>query len=391
VRPEDLSQGTVRRWWTPVLFAVLLWISVCVSLLGAASSAAAQGQAGPVGASGSESAAQGPERPPRSAVSEGPAAARPEGYSTRSHDQTPAVSQSEAHPTPSPQRLPQRDSQPYGGSGPPDSPRGDHLPRGPGNAAKMPPAPPAGGGPKGGAAGGLKPGPAARPTPSAPGSGAAAESAGPPASPPRREPSPPSKSPAAPAGPATPKNAVPTDAAPRSSDNAGQAPSDWLADDGGSPSEASRSFEPSTPAAPPARGAPPPPVVGETRHRGSVLAVTRDPAVAPKALHTGRARSGLEPVSAFDVAETRVATRLAVRAAGDTDRTPDGVVPQQTRTLGGMSTAGASAGSSSSSSASVLGLISGLLVLVLLHWSGVLLVRERWRRMVFLAPPEQPG
>jgi hypothetical protein len=29
--------------------------------------------------------------------------------------------------------------------------------------------------------------------------------------------------------------------------------------------------------------------------------------------------------------------------------------------------------------------------LLVLHWSSVLLVRERWRRTVFLALPERPG
>jgi hypothetical protein len=86
-----------------------------------------------------------------------------------------------------------------------------------------------------------------------------------------------------------------------------------------------------------------------------------------------------------------VGAPLAVAAKGDAAGPHDDVAPEQTRTLPGMSTGGSSAGSSSSSSAGLLGLICALLFLVLLHWSSVLLVRERWRRRVFLALPEQPG
>ena len=70
---------------------------------------------------------------------------------------------------------------------------------------------------------------------------------------------------------------------------------------------------------------------------------------------------------------------------------PNHVAPGQPRTVVGGSTTGPSEGSSSPGSAGPLALTCALLFLFVLHWSSVLLARERSRRTVFLALPERPG
>jgi hypothetical protein len=364
LRLGEPPEGAERRLSTAILAAALLSIAVCVGLLAAPSSAAAQAQAGPPqeqGGDGFEPAAQVGDRPPAPTAPGGPAVRRPETSSTGPRDQTPATSDHEVHSTLSPPGPPLPDDPLHEGSRGPDTSRGDRAPRGPGDPSKVPPAPPAVPGPTGRADGGSNSGqPANRPAP--------------------------------PAGLPAAKTALPPSAAPRSSDNSGEASSDIPTDGRGSPSETSTSLESSTAVAPSVPAAPTLPIVAETHHRGSVLAVMREAAGPAKALHPGRAHTALEIVPAPDAARTPVATPLAVRAeVGHTAVPPTEVAPQQPRAVVGMSTAGPSAGSSSSSSAGLLGLISALLFLFLVHWSSALLVPERWARTVFLALPARPG
>jgi hypothetical protein len=133
-------------------------------------------------------------------------------------------------------------------------------------------------------------------------------------------------------------------------------------------------------------------VVGETQQRGTVLAVMRDAAVPAKALHPSRAGTALDVVPALYAGRTRVAILLAVGApAGHAAVPPKHVAPGQPRTFAGGSTTGPSEGSSSPGSSGPLALMYALPFLFVLHWSTLLLARERSRRTVFLALPERPG
>jgi hypothetical protein len=132
---------------------------------------------------------------------------------------------------------------------------------------------------------------------------------------------------------------------------------------------------------------PTPPPAGDTKPRGSVLAVTRHAAVVGEAPHAGRAQAGVDAA-----ARTSGAIPLAGEApVRDGGVTPSEVAPEQPRTVVGGTAVGPSAGSSSSVSVGPLVLTWVLLLVVVLHWSGVLLARERWRGTVFLALPERPG
>jgi hypothetical protein len=132
---------------------------------------------------------------------------------------------------------------------------------------------------------------------------------------------------------------------------------------------------------------PTPPPAGDTKPRGSVLAVTRHAAVVEEAPHAGRVQAGVDAA-----ARTSGAIPLAGEApVRDGGVTPSEVAPEQPRTVVGGTAVGPSAGSSSSVSVGPLVLTWVLLLVVVLHWSGVLLARERWRGTVFLALPERPG
>ena len=95
--------GVEGQLSTAMLVATLLSIATCVGLLGAASSAAAQAQAGrPLGQAGhgSEPAAQGGDRSPTPAAHVAPPVTRPETAATPSLDQKPGQlrPRSSSHP-----------------------------------------------------------------------------------------------------------------------------------------------------------------------------------------------------------------------------------------------------------------------------------------------------
>jgi hypothetical protein len=354
-RPRQAEARTVLRVrGRHFRLAAALSLGVCMGLFGGASSAAAQALPGPPHAeagNGSESAVQGGGRSTTSAAPVASTAPHQEPSSNRALEQRPVTPDPEVRPTSSPPGRRPPEAEGPRGLGPS---RGDAAPRassaprgGPSAPATRPPADARSHGGWGGPDasrdnGSLRargdPANAARDRPTAPGARGQADSG-----------SKSSRSPDRPPPPAGTRG----------------------------PMSATRS----------APVGPTPPPVGDTTPRGSVLAVRRHAAVVGEAPHAGRAKAGLDAA-----ARTSVAIPLAGEApVRDAGVTPTEVAPEQPRTVVGGTAVGPSAGSSSSASVGPLVLTGVLLIVLVLHWSGVLLARERWRRTVFLALPERPG
>jgi len=174
------------------------------------------------------------------------------------------------------------------------------------------------------------------------------------------------------------------------SDDPGETPSDTPATDGAPRPEPSTSVDSQTAVAPGTPTVPVEPVDGETRHRGSM--VTRDAVVPAKPHQSGRVHTASDIAPALDAARVPgapalpVGTRVRHASAPSHDLASPQANPPAAATGGGLS-----AGGSSSSHVGTLGLMSALLLIFLVHWSTVLLVTERWRFTVCLAPRERPG
>jgi hypothetical protein len=435
---ERLKQRQLRLPDAVALAAFGL-VVVCIALLGAASSAVAQGEGGPrrlQEGGGSGPAARGGPRPVASPALADADLTRAETPSTRLPDLTRSTSDDEVRSSSSPSERPPAQGRVPEGSGSPGPPARDQAPRG--SRGPPPVSQPVRGsrglpdgaskGPAGGGRNGAPEG-APRGSPNRPQAGATngAPDRSPHGPVPRRAPSEDSRLPVprtmgqlagrprAPAGtsapdpvvkppaarralsapaqsrsrPATPAaESISPGAAPRPPDNSDQTVSDIPAASEGSPPERWTGAEPPTVAAPSQPIAPTLPVNGKEQHQGSMLA-RDEPA---KAVQFGRIHVRSEIAPALDAARARLAAPSAVGARASHLTAPSSyVAPQQPVVRAPVSSGGASAGSASSSGVGPHGLVSALLLVVLMHWSALLVVKVRWRPTVFLAVDERPG